>query len=197
MIIYKATNLINNKVYIGQTKRTLHARIKCHYKKSKFKNTYFGSAINKYGINNFKWEIIELCDSVDKLNEREKYWISYYNSTNTEIGYNMTKGGAANYKKQNNKNREYPFKKGNIPHNKGLKGYFKATEETKNKQRNSSPKNKTIYLCFEGFKIAKFQSVRDCSRILEKISFNTIINSAKNNIKLKKGVFKNYNFSYD
>lgn len=72
MIIYKTTNLINGKIYIGQD--------------SKNKNGYLGSgqnikrAIKKYGKQNFKKEIIEKCNSIDELNNREKYWINFYNT---------------------------------------------------------------------------------------------------------------------
>ncbi len=87
MIIYKTTNLINNKIYIGQS----------------YKNDpeYLGSglliikAINKYGKENFKKEILEECEKREYLNDREIYWISYYNSSNKSIGYNISLGGEA------------------------------------------------------------------------------------------------------
>ena len=88
MIIYKTTNLINNKIYIGKT-----------LKKGKRFEKYFGSgiaiqkAIKKYGIRNFKKEIIEICFNEKKLNEKEIYWISFYNSNNPKIGYNISLGG--------------------------------------------------------------------------------------------------------
>ena len=85
MIIYKTTNLINGKIYIG---------------KDKYNNPkYFGSgfilkrSIKKYGIENFKKETIEICNSDEELNEREKYWIYLYKSFKKEIGYNLTLGG--------------------------------------------------------------------------------------------------------
>lgn len=89
--IYKITNLINGKVYIGQTK-DIKRRINEHQKQyassrvSKIRN-----AINKYGIQNFKIEILE--KDIENYNEREMYWISYYNSTDNSCGYNITIGG--------------------------------------------------------------------------------------------------------
>ena len=86
--IYKTTNLINNKIYIGQ-------RV---YRK-KDDNLYFGSGINlnksikKYGRENFVKEIIEICTCKQELNEKEKYWIKFYDSTNRNIGYNISEGG--------------------------------------------------------------------------------------------------------
>lgn len=85
MIIYKTTNLLNGKIYIGQD--------------TKNDPNYIGSgkiikeAIRKYGKSNFSKEILEKCDSIESLNEREIYWISFYDSTNNEIGYNILKGG--------------------------------------------------------------------------------------------------------
>ena len=89
--IYKITNLINGKVYIGQSKN-VKRRIKEHQQQyasnsiSKIRN-----AINKYGIQNFKVEILE--KDIENYNEREMYWISYYNSTDSNCGYNITDGG--------------------------------------------------------------------------------------------------------
>lgn len=85
MVIYKTTNLVNGKIYIG--------------KDSKNDPKYYGSglvlnqAIKKYGIENFQKEILEYCDSKENLNNREKYWIKFYNSTDRAIGYNLTDGG--------------------------------------------------------------------------------------------------------
>ena len=84
MIIYKITNLINTKIYIG--------------KDSKNNPDYLGSgkilkqAIKKYGINNFKKEILEYCTE-NNINDREKYWIKILNAQNRKIGYNILEGG--------------------------------------------------------------------------------------------------------
>lgn len=87
--IYKTTNLINNKIYIGQ------------HKSSKFLfDKYLGSgilikeAINKYGKENFIIDKIDEADSEEELNKKEIYWIDFYNSRNSNIGYNIASGGA-------------------------------------------------------------------------------------------------------
>ena len=59
MLIYKATNIINNKSYIGLTTRTLQERKLEHLRHTKTENTYFHRAINEYGKDNFLWEIID------------------------------------------------------------------------------------------------------------------------------------------
>lgn len=85
MIIYKTTNLINGKIYIGKTKRTT--------------SSYYGSgtvlqyAFKKYGKENFKRETIDTADTYKELNEKEVYWIKYYKSTDKEVGYNRSLGG--------------------------------------------------------------------------------------------------------
>ena len=73
MQIYKITNLIDGKFYIGKTVKTLEERFRRHLiRKSSPKLT---NAIRKYGKQNFIIEMIELCDSIGVLNEREKFWI--------------------------------------------------------------------------------------------------------------------------
>ena len=94
MIIYKIENKINGKIYIGQTQRSLEERIKEHQKKSStiYGNSYIDKAIQKYGIENFLIEVIENCQTIDELNEREIFWIKYF-SCRRPTGYNLTGGG--------------------------------------------------------------------------------------------------------
>ena len=91
--IYKITNTINGKFYIGQTIQNVKERFyqHCATKCSKaVSNMAIHRAIKKYGKSNFTVEVIEEIDSTN-LNDRERYWIKYYNSYNN--GYNSTKGG--------------------------------------------------------------------------------------------------------
>ena len=91
--IYKITNDINNKVYIGQTIKTLTKRWqqhKCNSTKEYFKQIVLYKAFKKYGIEHFHIEEIEEVEN-DLLDEREKYWIRCYDSYNQ--GYNSTIGG--------------------------------------------------------------------------------------------------------
>lgn len=96
MIIYKVTNLINGKVYIGQTQKTLKIRKIKHIYESFEGNSklLFHKALRKYGEDSFSWDIIDYADSQDELNKKEIYWISHYNSFG-ENGYNLTNGGAS------------------------------------------------------------------------------------------------------
>ena len=90
--IYKITNLINGKVYIGQTRRTIEIRWRDHVYDSKRSEYPIHRAIRKYGVDNFKIEMLEECEN-DKLDEKEIYWIKEYDSTNSDKGYNATSGG--------------------------------------------------------------------------------------------------------
>lgn len=90
--IYKITNQINGKVYIGQSVR-IKQRWSQHCAESTKGTTLLYQAMRKYGIKNFSFEVIEEC-LPEQLNEREIYWIAYYDSFNKEKGYNMTPGGS-------------------------------------------------------------------------------------------------------
>jgi len=94
MIIYKITNTVNKKVYIGKTEFTTAKRFEAHIKKAKKKtNRYLYDAMNHYGYDKFVIEKIDDCISNEDMNNKERYWISYYKSNNKEFGYNMTEGG--------------------------------------------------------------------------------------------------------
>ena len=96
--IYVISNDVNNKLYVGQTLQTLNKRFNghcCYSKSDRSSNMYIKRAIHKYGRDKFHIKLIEEC-SINLLNEREKYWINYYDSYNT--GYNLTLGGqSSNY----------------------------------------------------------------------------------------------------
>ena len=87
--IYIIKNDINNKVYIGQSENS-KIRFKQHCKKNNLDNSVIGKVIKKYGKEHFWYEILE--SKVLNYNEREKYWISYYNSM-LPNGYNILPGG--------------------------------------------------------------------------------------------------------
>lgn len=98
MIIYKITNKINGKVYIGQTIRTLETRWKEHVLNSfKHKTSMcLHDSIRKYGAENFTIEQIDVASTRDELDKKEIYWIKYYNSLSPN-GYNLETGGNKNH----------------------------------------------------------------------------------------------------
>lgn len=116
MLIYKITNKINGKIYIGQTTKTLQRRWTKHCIAAKTDNIPFHKALIKYGFENFTVEQIDVASTIDELNKKEVYWIKYYNSM-LPNGYNVCEGG------------------------NGMHGY-KASEKTRAKLRVSHLGNK-------------------------------------------------------
>lgn len=89
--IYKITNLINQKCYIGQSrdihKRWISHRTRPFNEQDEDYNKTLYKAIRKYGLTNFSFEVLEECE-IEQLNEKENYWINYFNSQKN--GYNET-----------------------------------------------------------------------------------------------------------
>ena len=90
MWIYKITNIQNNKIYIGQTIRPIEQRFHRHLNDAlnNIIDTHFARAIRKYGKESFIIEQIDTANTQEELNEKEQYWIRFYNSI--ENGYNET-----------------------------------------------------------------------------------------------------------
>ena len=89
MIIYKIQNKENGLVYIGQTVRKLDERISEHLRHN---DTYIDKAMHKYGLDLFDVSIIDTANDINELNQKEIYWIKYYNCIRP-YGYNLCEGG--------------------------------------------------------------------------------------------------------
>ena len=140
--IYSIKNTINNKVYIGSTGKSFNSRYNSHFEKLRTNNhkgySYLQNSVNKYGITNFIFSILEICDK-DILVDRETYYINKYDSCNRDLGYNINpnpgkspifvkevKEKISNKMKELYKNgilkpNNSCFKKGIVPWNKGKK----------------------------------------------------------------------------
>lgn len=159
--IYKFENKINGKIYIGKTKN-IKERIYQHKHVTKNKNTKFGNAIRKYGIDTFDLNILVTINSRSSLDIilscLEKYFIKRYNSFNK--GYNCTLGG-----------------EGTIN--------FKHSEETKNKLRNRIVSEETRK------KIGNAHRGKPCCRKLTDRWRNSVIEARSIPIKQfsKDGIF--------
>lgn len=191
MIIYKTINLINNKIYIGQTN-------------GKRKN-YLGSgtklkkAINKYGFKNFKVEILENnIENIDELNRLEKYYINLYDSTNPEIGYNLIKGGTGlhiynNYKKEFFSKIRKGLKKSKETCDKIRlsKLGIKYSNNTRLKMAKSHMK-KVIVLNNDNTFDKEFESIKDCSIYLNcnMSTISRVLSGKYKSIKNKKVIYK-------
>lgn len=159
--VYKITNILVNKVYIGSTKKSFISRFSTHYQKLKSNNhkghPHLQSSVNKHGIENFEFSIVETCEIEDCIS-REEYWIGFYDATNREKGYNSKKEPKGSpmlekeirekmtntirylYSSGKLKPNSTVFKKGIIPWNKGSK--YKSTDHLKvPKKKRGSRKN--------------------------------------------------------
>lgn len=96
MYIYKIENKINNKMYIGQTINKPENRWKRHQRISQDVNSkdfsYIHSAISKYGVENFSFDVIDKANNKEELDAKEKKYISELN-TLVPNGYNISSGG--------------------------------------------------------------------------------------------------------
>lgn len=88
LIIYKTTNKINGKIYIGK-----HSQDGLEFDGYLGSGLAINNAIKKYGRENFVRETLEVVEDKRIVNEREIFWISELDSTNKKIGYNIQKGG--------------------------------------------------------------------------------------------------------
>lgn len=96
MIVYKVTNKLNGKVYIGQTTKTLQERRYRHESESLNglrKTVKFHNALLKYGFDAFEWEVIKECSSQEELDYYEDYYINKFNTLDRDKGYNLKHGG--------------------------------------------------------------------------------------------------------
>jgi group I intron endonuclease len=129
-------NIVNNKIYIGQS-LDINKRFKRHLRELKnniHTNDHLQRSWNKYGKNNFKFEIIEQVEE-NQLNSREVYWIEYYKSHNSEYGYNKTLGGDS----------EIPTEETKLKLSQASKGKPKSEQHKKNlwKNRNKQVSKET------------------------------------------------------
>ena len=130
MIIYKVTNLINNKIYIGQTVSSLEIRKSQHERSYSYGyRNAFPRAINKYGKENFKWEIIDTANSLEELNEKENYYIGLYQSTNRKKGYNLKCGGNNKFLDDTVKQKIGDAQRGELNHMYGKTGDLNPTSK--------------------------------------------------------------------
>lgn len=161
--VYKVFCVKNNKIYIGQTKnyRDRINNHKYHLKNNDHDNIYLQKDYNKYGLSNFKFQIIEICNTRQQALKKETYWIDYYGGINCNVLYNckdmyhnnnlmksklkQTAKNNSNYgmrnkivtvqhRKRLSESRKKLIKSGQIiPWNKGKKGLYVTSNKTKQK----------------------------------------------------------------
>ena len=190
--IYLITNLINGKVYVGQS-INLRRRWREHKYRIYQNNSPIDLAFIKYGRENFKNEILEFCLPED-LDEREKYWINFYDSYNSKKGYNATYGGQQGqkidyksiYKKWQEgylcKELEEIFNCCDTVIHNALLAYGVTQEEIY--ERSNFHKKENYYIValspLDKKPLKIFNSLKDIKKILNLKSVSTIENSIKN-----------------
>ena len=153
-IIYKITNKINGKVYIGQTIQ--NGGFNRRYRNNLEKNTHnehLKNSIKKYGIDNFTiCTEFDIAFSKDELDIKEDIWINFYNSTNTKYGYNNKTGGS----------KGRPSEEANKKNSESHKGKH-VNDETKMKIRESMKNKCKTVICIDTNEI--FDSVTEAGRL--------------------------------
>lgn len=196
MEIYKVTNKLTRKIYVGQS--------------TKSDPLYFGSGVfiqkslHKYGKENFIKEIIETCDNRQDLNKREIYWISFYDATNPAIGYNVSLGGNANMytdetrQKMSDAKKNKPLSESHkeslcIARRKrtssGAAGTKRTPEQLQARrekyEKEGSPKGFTIIVTDEYNNTKEFKSAREAARTYNCTVYKILNNKLpKHNIQI-------------
>lgn len=162
--IYMTTNLINNKKYIGQ--KTSNKFLGENYLGS---GKILLKAVNKYGWNNFKVELLEKCSSQEELDKAEIKWIIYYDAVNSNEFYNLRQGGQT-----------------------GMRRGSKMSLETRKKMSKSLKGNKKLIESHKGYIMPDYQKRKiseavKASRKGIKFSEDHKANLSKSHIGILKG----------
>ena len=205
MVIYKTTNLINGKIYVGQDSHNDSNYLGSGY--------YLIRAVNKYGKENFQKEILCKCKTKEELNEKEIYWIKKLKSQNRAVGYNLTEGGQGGFlSKEINKKislilinfyQKHPeiIKKRGKKISNSLKKYYENNPKIKEK---ISQRNKKFYKEHPEFRQRKslevkkyfIENLKSIQKRNEKIS-DSLKKYYENNPKVKEKIsqrnFERYN----
>jgi len=175
--IYQIKNLINNKVYIGKSK-SLKQRLNVHLselRNNKHHSFHLQRSVNKYGIENFEYSILEYCD-VENLSIKEDAYILSYNSTSRQKGYNILKSEELT-KLQSNNATIRNLKFGNLD-----KARLKSIELRK---------KKVFQFTLTGNLLKEFNSIKEAEQELN-IDGSSIVKCCKNKIKYMKGFVFSY-----
>lgn len=136
--VYKITNKITGKVYIGITNQGAGTRYRHHWYEARIgEPAPIHRSMAKYGEENFTLEIIDFADTCDELKDKEKYWIKQYDSNNREKGYNLTEGGDGTFGRLHSEETKDKIRQKAIGR--------KASEETKKKMSEAQSKYKDAH----------------------------------------------------
>lgn len=145
--VYIITNVANDKVYIGQSKNPIQ-RKKGHWSGCRHAGKgHLYDAMRKHGLENFKFEILEEC-SEETIDDRERYWIATYESTNPLKGYNKESGGHVLKTLHEETKRKIAIKLTGVPFTKercrNISDSLRGKACLKNRRENNSKRGKRI-----------------------------------------------------
>lgn len=188
--VYKITNKVNNKVYIGITSKGISARWKEHLYSAEHGCPFkLHNAIRKYGKENFSVELIDFANSREELAQKEQQYISEYKSIQDEYGYNMTEGGDGTFGKVVSEETKEKIRQKAIGREVTEATRLKLSEAGKviteareaywkSGQIGASRKKPVLQYTKEGEFITEYSGVNEASR-LTNISATNIITSLK------------------
>lgn len=171
--VYKITNKITGKVYIGITNQGAGARYRHHWYEARIgEPAPIHRSMAKYGEENFTLEIIDFADTYEELKEKEKYWIKQYDSVNRDKGYNLTEGGDGTFGRMHSEETKNKIRQKAVGR--------KASEETKKKMSDSQKKYKEAHRAhadvirllnqkavvvydLDGNKLEEFETTKQCA----------------------------------
>lgn len=185
-----STNMVNGKEYIGQTINSLEQRKREHIRRSSLNNDnlYFHNALRKYGADSFEWGVLDGCNTIERLNELEVFYIGFYNTFDN--GYNLTEGGNNSICSEETKRKLSIAQRGKNNHNYGKRGKEtsmygkKHSKETRRKMSDAlkgknnhcigrSPSRETLK------KISGENNHNACEVVVAGVYFPTLISAAK------------------
>ena len=208
LIVYKITNEVNGKLYFGITKVGIKKRWNQHKCNSTRKTYHLYNAIIKYGFENFKIDIIKLCDTDLEMYQLEKQLIEKYNTNNPLYGYNNSTGGEFSAKgstrteAQRKKISDYQKTRIRKPHSKEtkLKMSIIAKGRDMSKAILASAQNKkgspahnivSVYSIDDNYEVIEYKSIKEASNKTGILS-TSICNNLKNKSKKAGGLKWNY-----
>ncbi|PEA25923.1 hypothetical protein CN984_12485 [Bacillus cereus] len=198
-VIYKATNKINGKIYIGLTTRRFKDRLRNHRNGHKNPNhpnyySHFYYSMRKHGFENFEWEAIDKSDTKEELEVKEMYWISHFDSYNN--GYNSTLGGECNsgYKMSEEQKKHLSnIKTGISVHTEeSLKLLSEATSGINNPR--CQP---VVKLTKEGEYIKEYEFISDALESIGKTDISHIVKCCRGKLNMAHGFKWMYKDDYN
>lgn len=185
--IYTITNLINGKIYVGLS-NDIEVRFLNHKRELKnleHYNTYLQSSINKYGLDNFEFDILEYCEE-QFLCSQENYWCNMLNTHNDKYGYNLRPTHPDCRCKHSEEHKQYLSK---IFSGKGNPFYGKKMSKEHRNKLNKLKQKGVFQINSEGNIVAYFPSVASANRKFTKRKSSVIGNCCVNRLNSAYGYF--------